>query len=436
MVKFKKNTKNNVKFINSDKLYEEFIDKESVLVKIHDLVDFDYYLPILEPLYSDAGRSAHHAILMWKICLLQYIKGGLSEREVIKQAKTNLEYRYFLDLAVDEKLPHWTKIGTFRQRLGKEKFLELFEGLTTNLKELGIINDKEIRFMDATHQLADVTTVSINTLLSQACQHLLDEINKHQKYSSSVEIKLDFKDFLLSEEEKKERFVQLVELAQELQQKVQQMLSTIKSDKLQEAYEILQRIVKERSKQEEGEVKKENSDDIGKIASVSDTDATWGAKSKDFQFLGYKHNLTATENGFIEVISTHQGHKSDEEFYLEDIEKIDCEKVVTDNKYGTRENRYQSKLRNIQLVAPHRKNMKAHLSDDLMDEVFLYNHTEQYKKEMKKRGSLIEGIFGVMKKVHHFARTKYRGIEKISIQGLITAFVINLKNLVKWYDTA
>jgi hypothetical protein len=143
-----------------------------------------------------------------------------------------MEYRYFLDLAIDDELPHFTKVGCFRARLGEETFAELFEMFVSNLKELGIITKDEVRYMDA----------------------------------------------------------------------------------------------------------------------------TWGAKSKDYQFLGYKHNVTATETGFIEVISTHQGHKGDESF--------------------------------------------------------LYNKKDQYKKEMRKRGSLIEGIFGCTKNKNHLRRAKYRGITK------------------------
>jgi transposase len=432
MVKFKKNTKNNVKFIDSDKLYDKFIDKNSLLVKIHDLVDFNYYLPILEPLYSDYGRSAHHTILMFKVCILQYVKNGLSDREVIAQAKTNLEYRYFLDLSIDDELPHFTKIGTFRTRLGKEKFAELFDSFVNNLKELGIITSKQVRFMDATHQLANATTISITTLVSQACENLVNQINKYEKYNLQ-DLNLSTKDFLLSEEKKKERFVLLIELSQKLQVKAQEILSVNEDIELKEAYNLLCRIVKERSTINDGEIQKKNSNDTGKIASVSDTDATWGSKSKDFQFLGYKHNVTAVENGFIEAISTHQGHKNDEEFFINDLEKIDGEKVVADGIYGSIDNRRYANMVGVQLVAPCRKNMKAHLHDELMDEAFIYNHSEQYKKEMKKRGSLIEGRFGIMKKVHHFARAKYRGIEKVSIQGLITAFVMNLKAVVKWY---
>jgi transposase len=436
MAKFKLSTRKNMKFIASDELYERFINKDSTLVKIHDLVDFDFYRRVLEELYSEEGRAAYDCVLMFKLCIIQFFRNGLSDREVIADAKANMEYRYFLDLAIDDELPHFTKVGCFRARLGEETFTELFEMFVSNLKELGIITKDEVRYMDATHQLADVAKVSINTLLANACKHVVTEINNCEKFIPTTKIDLSVKDFLLNNTEQKSRFVLLVELAHELQEKSLEILSKTDIPGLKEKYDILCRIVKERSEEKDGKVIKKNSKDTGKIASVTDTDATWGAKSKDYQFLGYKHNVTATETGFIEVISTHQGHKGDESFYLEDAKKVDGEKIVADNKYGTAENRRKSKEMNIQLVSPCRKNMKAHLWDDVMDEAFLYNKKDQYKKEMKKRGSLIEGIFGCLKEKNHLRRAKYRGITKVRIQGLMTAFVWNLKALVKWFDTA
>ena len=436
MGKFMKSTKNNVKFIDSERLYEQIIDHESILIQIHDLVDFEYYRPILEPLYSDMGRDAYDCVFMFKICLLQFLKGGLSDREVVKQIRVNLEYRYFLDMSIDDQVPHATKIGTFRKRLGEEKFRELFEHLVEMLRKNQVITKEEVRYMDATHQIADVAKISINALIANACKEAIEVINANSRKKCKVKLDLEVKDYKLTEDEQKLRFVELVELAKELMKRLQNIMEENPDFEVEQAYEILARILRERTKKVGERVIKENSKDTGKIASVTDKDATWGSKSKKKQFLGYKHNVTATESGFIEVISTHQGHEADEQFYRDDAKKTDGDKIVTDTKYGSLDNRKESRNMSIELVAPVRKNMKAHLREQIMDDALLYSKTEQYNKEMKKRGSLIEGIFGTMKNHHAFARAKLRGLRKVSIQALITAFVINLKTLVKWYQAS
>lgn len=434
MVLFKKSSKKNMKFIDSNDLYSKVIDPDSLLVKIHELIDFNHYRPILESLYSEEGQHAYDCIFMFKICVLQYLEVISSERQTIKQIKTNLEYKYFLDLAIDDPVPHFTKIGTFRKRVGEEKFKELFEEFVNVLRINNIITDDETRYMDATHQLADVSKQSINTLLSKSCKSLYKLIQKHEELDLLNEINFDINDFNLSEIEQKNRFVLLVKIAYKLQEKAKLILENFEDSKLKDAYEIVNRIVKERSIKKDDEIKRKNSDDKGKLASVSDKDATWGSKSKDYQFLGYKHNVTSTESGFIEVISTHQGHKSDEEFYVEDAKKSTGKKIVTDSKYGTKDNRKISKNNlNIQLVSPCRKNMKAHLDSQIMEDAFQYNQTKQYKIDMKKRGSYVEGIFGVMKKKHNFARAKLRSMSKVSMMAQIAGFAMNLKALAKWY---
>lgn len=423
-----------MKFIDSDSLYEAMIDKKSMIVQIHDLVDFEYNRPTLEPLYSEFGRKAYDCIFMFKVSILQYLKNGLSDREVINQAKVNMEYRYFLDLAIDDELPHFTRIGEFRERVGEKIFQELFTRFVDTLKELNIIQKEDARYMDATHQIADVSIVSINTLIAQACKRTISAMERYDRITPSLD--LDLKEFALPDEEKKMRFVELVTLARLLLSDGKAILERTQDSELNETLGTLSRILKERTKEENGVTKRENTATVGKLASFTDKDATWGSKSKDYQFLGYKHNVTATEGGFIEVISTHQGHSGDEEFFENDAKRCDGKKIVADSKYGTLHNRETSIGMHKQLVAPCRKNMKAHLSNDIMDDAFVYNHTENYAREMKKRGSLIEGMFGVMKEMHHFARAKYRGIAKVSIQGIITAFVMNLKMLVRWYHLA
>ncbi len=433
MVIFKKSSKENVKFIDSNDLYLKVIDPNSILVKIYNLVDFDHYRSILEPLYSDNGQHAYDCVFMFKICILQYLESISSERQTTKQIKTNLEYKYFLDLAINDPVPHYTKIGTFRKRVGEEKFKELFDKFVKVLKMNHIITDDETRYMDATHQLADVSKQSINSLLTKSCKTVFDLIQKHEHFKLENEIDFNVNDFLLSESEQKNRFVLLVKIAYELQDKANQLLIDFEDSKLKEAANILKRIVKERSIKNQDKIERKNSKDKGKLASLSDKDATWGSKSKDYQFLGYKHNVTATESGFIEVVSTHQGHKSDEEFYFNDAKKSSGKKIIADSKYGTYDNRKISETDlEIKLVSPCRKNMKAHLHSQIMENAFQYNQTKQYKNEMKKRGSLIEGIFGVMKKGHNFSRAKVRGISKVSMMAQIAAFAMNLKALVKW----
>jgi hypothetical protein len=100
--KYKCSTIKNTKFIDSESLYERFVNKNSVLVKIHDLVDFSFVNELCDDVYSVDGQKAWRPELVFKVHFVKMFAGGLSDNEVVRQCRVNMEYRYFLDLAVDD----------------------------------------------------------------------------------------------------------------------------------------------------------------------------------------------------------------------------------------------------------------------------------------------------------------------------------------------
>lgn len=66
----------------------------------------------------------------------------------------------------------------------------------------------------------------------------------------------------------------------------------------------------------------------------------------------------------------------------------------------------------------------------LFDEAAVFNKTDAYTEHMKKRTS-IESKYSEMKHPHGLERARYRGIERVTIQALLTAIVVNLKNFIR-----
>ncbi|GAI29946.1 unnamed protein product [marine sediment metagenome] len=52
----------------------------------------------------------------------------------------------------------------------------------------------------------------------------------------------------------------------------------------------------------------------------------------------------------------------------------------------------------------------------------------------KLRGTILEGIMGQAKTYHGMARARFRGLNKVEMQFLMTATVLNLKKMVKMLD--
>ncbi len=66
----------------------------------------------------------------------------------------------------------------------------------------------------------------------------------------------------------------------------------------------------------------------------------------------------------------------------------------------------------------------------IQEEAIKYNSTEEYKEDMKMR-SHIEPKQAEMKRFHGLKRAIYRGLDRVNIQEIYTAIVVNLKRMVK-----
>jgi len=83
-------------------LYDLLIPADDELRLIHDLVSFDFITGLLEDTYChDNGRMAVHPVRMFKYLFLK-AHSNLSDVDLVRRAKTDLTYKYFLDLAPED----------------------------------------------------------------------------------------------------------------------------------------------------------------------------------------------------------------------------------------------------------------------------------------------------------------------------------------------
>jgi len=301
------------------------------------------------------------------------------------------------------------------------------------IKQRGLISRDDAQYMDSFLFLADVKIVSINALLSQSIRAVLSALNKDDKEINEDKKKRDFE---LSDDEQKNRFVFLV-------QKAQNILSTTKelkecSVEAKKALAVLARIVKERAEiiDEDTIRKKESKEEKDKIMSVSDSDARMMGKKEHDVAPSYKSHVAMTADKFITYTDVTQatiydGHHSS--VIINDLKERDFTVPigVGDTHYGDMEFRKAMAQQGTQIVAPYRKNqaMNSCLTEDIMIEAWAYNQTNEYKMHRKIR-SQIEPKQGEMKNLHGMKRAKFRGLEKVRIQNFISAFVTNCKKMV------
>lgn len=180
----------------------------------------------------------------------------------------------------------------------------------------------------------------------------------------------------------------------------------------------------------------------------SDPDAQWGAKGKHTwqgaegtknqqvkYFFGYKmHASLNAENHLITSIQVSPGNAYDGHFLQGLIEK-DCQQdipvgiVTADRGYDDSRNHYWLERTGIQSAIclhtyrTHKKDANKEVWMELKaNPAYWHALNERYKIERK---------FGESKQQHGLGRCRYRGLERYTIQVILTAMALNLKRMVK-----
>lgn len=136
--------------------YKQILERhhDHLLMRMQRTIDFSFITPLVEDCYSTLGRKAYDPICMVKLLILQTLY-DLSERDVAEQADTNLLFRAFLERSLNDDIPHWTLLGKFRERLGEERFTNIFNRVVVIAKEAGLLDEK-LRIVDSTAVVAKV----------------------------------------------------------------------------------------------------------------------------------------------------------------------------------------------------------------------------------------------------------------------------------------
>ena len=153
-------------------VFETLVSPHHYLRRAAELVDFGRLAESTrEHYHATLGRPGEDAALLIKLEFLQF-HDGLSDREVIKRAQTDVAYRWFLGLALKDPLPDPSTLCYFRGRLGEDGHRNLFQALVTQAREHGLVKDR-LRLKDATHVVAAVAIPATLSLVAQVRNRLL-----------------------------------------------------------------------------------------------------------------------------------------------------------------------------------------------------------------------------------------------------------------------
>src|SRR6266511_3678481 len=116
-------------------VYRQVVPPDHHLRKILRVIPWDEFHELLAVHYErDKGRPADSPVMMLKLEYLRY-HHNLSDREVIARARTDLAFRYFLQLPLRGGLPDPSSLCIFRGRLGTKGFRQIFNQVVHKARE-------------------------------------------------------------------------------------------------------------------------------------------------------------------------------------------------------------------------------------------------------------------------------------------------------------
>jgi IS5 family transposase len=152
--------------------FKAYVPADHFLRKASLAIPWESFEEKLEAFYCpDQGRPPELPVLMLKLEYLRY-QYGLSDRQVIVRAQSDLAFRFFLQVNHRHPLPDPSSLCRFRGRLGEKGFREIFDLVVGTARQNGLVKDR-LRIKDATHVIADIHIPTTLALVAQTRDKLL-----------------------------------------------------------------------------------------------------------------------------------------------------------------------------------------------------------------------------------------------------------------------
>ena len=125
---------------------EGFLDPNHLLIRIDEQLDFGKLVAPLEDCYCpDFGRLAIHPEVMVRALLICSLYNIASFRTLCSAISENTAYRWFCFLTTDDPVFDHSSISHFIDRIGRDGFAAIFDGLNEELLRLGMLSPDQRR---------------------------------------------------------------------------------------------------------------------------------------------------------------------------------------------------------------------------------------------------------------------------------------------------
>jgi transposase len=146
---------------------EALVPADNFYRRLEGCLDLSFVRELVRDRYEEGGRPSIDPVVFFKLHLIAFFEGITSERRLMEAAAMNLAHHWYLGYDLDETLPDHSSLSKIRSRYGVEAFQRFFERIVELCVEAGLVEGEELYF-DATKVEADASMDSLRPRLSLA----------------------------------------------------------------------------------------------------------------------------------------------------------------------------------------------------------------------------------------------------------------------------
>ncbi len=146
---------------------EALLPADNFYRRLEEKLDMSFVRDLVRDCYEEKGRPSIDPVVFFKLHLIAFFEGIASERRLMETAQLNLAHHWYLGYDLDELLPDHSSLSKIRSRYGVEAFHRFFERIVELCLEAGLVEGEELYF-DATRVEADASMSSLRPRVSLA----------------------------------------------------------------------------------------------------------------------------------------------------------------------------------------------------------------------------------------------------------------------------
>jgi transposase len=438
---------------------EKMVPQDHLVRALEEILDMNFIRGLCRKYYSHTGQPSVDPIVLFKMMLIGYLFGITSERKLAEENTVNLAFRWYLGYDLDEATPNHSVISKARGRFGKKVFEEFFQEVLSICVEKGLVKGEKI-FADGTLIKANASIKSLvarsdapspslspNEYVEKVFQEnpTKSEDNSERKDDNNTPVETNNMDKAVRKSSRKRRRFNIEHMsstdpeASYVARKGKRMFSYKHHFTIDRKERVITAVVMTPGAITEDQVLEELLDrqpvEIKEICA----DSQYG--TADNYAMCWKRDIVPT----FPRRSRHFNHNilSPKKFkYYEEKDVFICPsgKELRRITYDKRNRRWHYRARGSacrlcslkSVCSPNTKyrSIVRHEDQEYVEKSLNWLESPSAKLSIKERGCYAEWAIAEAKSLHGLSKTRYRGLEKVAIQGLMTASVQNIKRLL------